>query len=155
MKFRFQGLSVEPFRLLFALSDEELQARGMRRMIADAKPGFPCRVTLEDAQPGERILLVNYEHQPAHSPYRATGPIFVRETAAEAFDGTEVPPVLRTRLLSLRAYDTDDMMVEADVVQGDEVNGALSRLFARPDAVVVHIHNAKRGCYSCRVERAL
>jgi len=154
MKFRFQGLSVEPFRPLFALSDEELAARGMRRMIADAKPGFPCRVTLEDAQPGERVLLVNYEHQPAHTPYRSIGPIFVRESAAGAYDGMDVPPVLAGRLLSLRAYDADGMMVEADVVQGDEVEGALTRLFAREGATVVHIHNAKRGCYSCSVQLA-
>ena len=153
MRFRFRGLSVVPFRPLFALNDNELAARGMRRMIADTQAGFPCRVSLEDAEIGERVLLTNYEHQPAHSPYRASGPIFVRESAAEAYDGTQVPPVLRSRLLSLRAYDTDGMMVEADVVQGDQVEEALSRLFARDGASDVHIHNAKRGCYSCRVER--
>lgn len=153
MKFRFQGLSVAPFQAAFALSDEELIRRGMRRMVASAKPGFPCRVSLEDAEPGERVLLANYEHQPAHSPYRATGPIFVRESAAAAYDGPEVPSVLSGRLLSLRAYDVDGMMVDADVVPGDEVEAALSRLFARDDSGYVHIHNAKRGCYACRVER--
>ena len=154
MKFRFQGLSVAPFRAAFALSDDELVQRGMRRMIADAKPGFPCRVSLEDAEPGERVLLTNFEHQPAHSPYRATGPIFVRENATIAYDGMEVPPVLRGRLLSLRAYDGDGMVVDADVVPGNDVEAALARLFARGDSAYVHIHNAKRGCYACRVERA-
>ncbi|MDE2134521.1 MAG: DUF1203 domain-containing protein [Alphaproteobacteria bacterium] len=154
MKFRFQGLSVAPFRSLFALGDGELAARGMRRMIADAKPGFPCRVSLEDAEPGERVLLANFEHQPAHSPYRATGPIFVRESAGAPYDSTDVPPVLRGRLLSLRAYDADGMIVDADVVPGDDVESALSRLFARDGSAYVHIHNAKRGCYACRVEQA-
>ncbi len=154
MKFRFQGLSVAPFRSLFALGDGELAARGMRRMIADAKPGFPCRVSLEDAEPGERVLLANFEHQPAHSPYRATGPIFVRENVGAAYDGIDVPPVLRGRLLSLRAYDANGMMVDADVVPSDDVESALSRLFERADTAYVHIHNAKRGCYACRVERA-
>jgi hypothetical protein len=154
MKFRFQGLSVAPFAPLFALSDAELKARGMRRMIADEKLGFPCRVSLEEAEPGERVLLTKFEHQPAHSPYRATGPIFVRENAGAAYDGTDVPPVLRGRLLSLRAYDSDDMMVDADVVPGDDVEAALARLFSRADSAYVHIHNAKRGCYACRVERA-
>ena len=154
MKFRFQGLSVAAFRPLFALTDDELAARGMRRMIADTKPGFPCRISLEDARLGEHVLLTNYEHQPAHSPYRATGPIFVRESAEAAYDGTQVPPVLRGRLLSLRAYDADGMIVEADVVPGDDVEAALPRLFARDDSAYVHIHNAKRGCYACRVERA-
>jgi hypothetical protein len=153
MKFRFQGLSITSFRPLFALTDDDLAARGMRRMIADAKPGFPCRVSLEDAEPGERVLLVNYEHQPAHSPYRAIGPIFVRESAGAAYDSLNVPPVLRGRLLSLRAYDADGMMVEADVVCGDEVEASLTRLFARADSAYVHIHNAKRGCYACLVEQ--
>ena len=154
MKFRFQGLSVAPFAPLFALSDAEIETRGMRRMIADEKPGFPCRVSLEDAEPGERVLLTNFEHQPAHSPYRATGPIFVRENAGAAYDGTDVPPVLRPRLLSLRAYDRDGMIVEADAVLGDDVEAALARLFAPDDTAYIHIHYAKRGCYACRVDRA-
>ena len=154
MKFRFQGLSVAPFAPLFALSDAELEARGMRRMIADEKPGFPCRVSLVDAEPGERVLLTNFEHQPAHSPYRATGPIFVRENAGAAYDGTDVPPVLRPRLLSLRAYDRDGMIVEADAVLCDDVEAALARLFAPDDTAYIHIHYAKRGCYACRVDRA-
>ena len=153
MKLRFQGLSLAPFQAAFALSDDELARRDMRRMIADAKPGFPCRVSLEDAEPGERVLLANYEHQQAHSPYRATGPIFVRESATAAYDGIEVPPVLRGRLLSLRAYDADGLIVDADVVPGDDVEAALARLFARDDSAYVHVHNAKRGCYACRVER--
>jgi hypothetical protein len=153
MLLRFRGIPAELFQPLFALSEDELAVRGMRRMIADAKPGFPCRVSLEDAEPGERVLLTNFEHQTAHSPYRANGPIFVRENAGAAYDGTAVPPVLRPRLLSLRAYDADGMMVDADVSPGDDVEAALARLFTRADSAYVHIHNAKRGCYACRVER--
>ncbi len=78
----------------------------------------------------------------------------MRESAGAPYDGTDVPPVLRGRLLSLRAYDVDGMIVDADVVPGDDVESALSRLFARDDSASVHIHNAKRGCYACRVERA-
>jgi hypothetical protein len=153
MAFRFKGLHSEQFADLIPLSDAELEAQGFRRMVADEKPGFPCRVSLEDAEPGERVLLVNYEHQPAHSPYRAKGPIFVREKAVAAFDGSDVPPVLRSRLLSLRAYDRDGMIVEADVVEGAEVETLLTRLFARPDTAYVHIHYAKRGCFAAVVER--
>jgi Protein of unknown function (DUF1203) len=154
MSFRFKGLHAEPFSDLIALSDAELESRGMRRMVANAKPGFPCRVTLEDAEPGESLLLLNYEHQPAHSPYRAIGPIFVRETAADPFNGTDVPPVLRSRILSLRAYDKDAMIVEAAVVDGKEVETVLERLFARADTAYVHIHYAARGCFATLVERA-
>ena len=154
MSFRFKGLHSEQFSDLVGLSDAALEARGFRRMVADSKPGFPCRVSLEDADPGERVLLINYEHQPAHSPYRATGPIFVRENAMGASDEHAVPSALRCRLLSLRAYDADGMIVEADVVDGRAVETLLTRLLARPDTAYVHIHYAKRGCFAARVERA-
>ena len=155
MSFRATGLSPSHFEPLFALSDADLAARGIKRMTADEKPGFPCRVTLEDAEPGERVLLLPFEHQPAHSPYRASGPIFVRERAAQAFDTADVvPPALRGRMLSLRGYDADDCIVEADVVSGDAVEEAISRFFARDDVSYIHVHNAKRGCFACRIDRA-
>lgn len=153
MSFHFKGLPLEPFAPLFALSDAELEAQGFRRMVVDEKPGFPCRVTLADAEPGEEVLLVNYEHQPAHSPYRAKGPIFIGKHGAR-FDGHEVPPALRTRLLSLRAYDRDGMIVDADAVDGDKIEPVLERLFARVDTAYVHVHYAKRGCFAALVERA-
>jgi hypothetical protein len=154
MSFRAVGLPLSPFEPLFALDDEALAAHGMRRMTADAKPGFPCRVTLEDAEPGETLILLPYEHQPAESPYRASGPIFVREAARTPFDETDVvPPVLRGRLLSLRGYDDGDCIVEADVVSGDNAEEAITRFFARDDVRYIHIHNAKRGCFACGIER--
>jgi len=155
MSFRAIGLSPSLFGALFALDDAELARRGMRRMTADAKPGFPCRVSLEDAEPGERLILLPFEHQPAHSPYRASGPIFVRERAGAAFDRVGVvPQVLRGRMLSLRAYDAAGLMVDADVISGDDVEAAIARLFARDDVGYLHVHNAKRGCYACRIDRA-
>ena len=152
MIYRFKGLDSQKFAPLFALSGDELAAHGFARMTVDEKPGFPCRISLADAEPGEAVLLVNFEHQPAHTPYRASGPIFVRENA-DAFDGTEVPPALRVRLLSLRAYDRAGMMVDADVVEGCEIETLLERLFARDDTDYVHAHYAKRGCFAARVER--
>jgi hypothetical protein len=155
MSFRATGLSPSHFDPLFALSDGELAARGIQRMTADEKPGFPCRVTLEDAEPGERLLLLPFEHQRAHSPYRASGPIFVRECATQAFDVTDVvPPVLRGRMLSLRGYDAGDCIAEADVVSGDKVEDAITRFFANSNVRYIHVHNAKRGCYACRIDRA-
>ena len=154
MAFRFTGLPFGPFEPLLALSDEELAGKGFRRVVADAKPGYPCRISLEDAEPGERVLLVNYAHQPAHSPFKAIGPIFVREVARTTFDARAVPPVLRGRMLSLRAYDKGGMMVDADVVEGNEVEPLIERLFANGEADYLHVHFARRGCYSCRVDRA-
>jgi hypothetical protein len=154
MSFRFTGIAHEPFAPLFALSDTELAARGMRRVTADSKPGYPCRVSLEDAGIGERLILLPFDHQPAHSPYKASGPIFVRENVREAYEGTAIPEVLNGRLLSLRGYDARDLIVEADVVEGAGAKDALTRMFGNSDVAYVHIHNAKRGCYACRVDRA-
>ena len=155
MPFRVKGLDRSQFEPLFALGDAELEVRGMRRLIADAKPGFPCRVSLDDAVPGERVLLLGYEHQPAHSPFRASGPVFVRESARTTFDATDrLPPVFATRLLSLRAYDAAGMMVDADVVEGRDAESVIARLFSRTDTAYLHAHYAKRGCFACRIERA-
>jgi len=154
MPFRVKGLDRSQFEPLFALGDAELEARGMRRLIADAKPGFPCRISLEDASPGERVLLLGFEHQPAHSPFRASGPIFVREAAHMTFDAVDqLPPVFATRLLSLRAYDATGMMVDADVVEGRDAEDTIARLLSRVDTEYLHAHYAKRGCFACRIER--
>lgn len=154
MHYRFKGISRAPFEPLMDLDDDALLEKNARRMIAEGKPGFPCRVTLEDAEPGESLLLVPYLHQPAHSPYRASGPIFVREKPAAIYDGEEVPPVLRTRLLSVRAYDDAGMMVDADVTEGKDVEPLLARLFGQREVDYVHVHFARRGCFACRVDRS-
>jgi hypothetical protein len=154
MSYRFKGLPLAPFAPYFGMSEEELARHDIRRMTADEKPGFPCRVSLEDAEPGEPVLLLSFPHQPAHSPYKASGPIFVRERAGESFDATCVPPVLRNRFLSLRAYDASGMMIDADVTEGNEVETLLARLFANADVETIHIHNARRGCFACSVVRA-
>lgn len=158
MPFRFKGLPREPFAPLLAMSDAELEAVGAHRMIAGDKPGFPCRVSLEDAEPGERLVLLSFAHQDAASPYKAAGPIFVREAARTPYDSTDVPPVFRAgRLLSARAYDAAGLMVDADVADSAKAGALaslLEELFARADTDYIHLHYAKRGCYAARVERA-
>jgi len=155
MTFRIRGLSPEPFRALFGLSDAQLAARGARRYIADAKPGFPDRVELRDAEPGEAVILVNYEHQGADTPYRSRHAIFVLEGAGAAYDRVgETPQVLRGRQLSLRAFDGGDMMIDADLCDGGEVEGLIGKLLANPGVAYIHAHYAKRGCYAARIDRA-
>ena len=115
-----------PFRNLFGLSDEKLAKLNVKRVVADAKPGYPDRVELRDAEPGETLLLLNYLHQPADTPYRASHAIFVREGAATAYEGVdETPECLRLRPISLRAFDAAGMMVDADLASGREVEAAI------------------------------
>jgi hypothetical protein len=155
MSFRYKGLLVATFEPFLRMSDAELEAIGARRMIADEKPSFPCRVTLEDAELGERVLLLSFPHQDAHSPFRASGPVFIREGARETYDCDVPPPVFRAgRLLSARAYDAAGMMVDADVTESDDLELLLGKLFARDDTDYVHVHYARRGCFAARVERA-
>ena len=119
-----------------------------------SRPGFPCRVTLEDAAPGETLLLLNYEHLPDASPYRSRHAIFVREGAeTPALYMDEIPELLATRLLSVRAFDRDAMMTNADVVEGKALGPLIKTMFADPAVAFLHVHNAKRGCFAARVDR--
>jgi hypothetical protein len=155
MIFRIKGLSPEPFRHLYGLSDKELATAGVKRYIADRNPGFPDRIEMRDGEPGETFLLINHVCQPADTPYRATHAIFVREGAERTFDRVdEVPEVMRIRLLSLRAFDEEGMMVDADVVDGMEIESLIERFFSNPKVAYIHAHNAKRGCYSGQIDRA-
>lgn len=151
---RYIGLAAAQFAPLFSLDDSTLAAKGMTRVTCTEKPGFPCRVSLEDAEPGESLLLLSFCHHDTASPYRAEGPIFVREKASQAYDSNTPPPVMRSRVLSVRAYDADGMMKDAGIAQGGEVEAVCERLMTRPDIAYLHVHNAAPGCFAARVERA-
>ena len=152
--FRLVGLAAENFEPLFAMTDAELDALGARRVVADAPTGFPCRVSLADAAPGDELLLLPFEHLCTRSPYRASGPVFVRRGVPRALLAPgEIPPYVTRRQMSVRAYDANDMMVDADVCEGADVRGTLDRMLADDAVAFIHLHNAKRGCFSCRVER--
>lgn len=153
--FRVTGLSPEPFTGLYGLPDADLARMGIRRMLVDEKPGFPDRIEMREAEIGETVLLLNHVSQPADTPYRASHAIFIREGAREAYDRIgDIPQVMRGRLLSLRAFDADGMMVDADVVEGVRMEPVIARFFAQPEVAYIHVHNAKRGCYSGRIDRA-
>ena len=154
MDFRISGLSAEPFRHLYGLTDQELRVHGALRYVADSKPGFPDRIEMRDADIGQRLLLLNHVCQPADSPYRASHAIFIREGAEQTYDRIDqVPQVMRTRLLSLRAYDACGMMLDADVIDGGSVEAIIARFFGNGAVAYIHAHNAKRGCYSGRIDR--
>lgn len=153
--FQFVALPAERFAPYFAWTDDQLHAIGARRMVVDERPGTPCRVSLADADIGETVVLLPFAHHEVDGPYRASGPIFVRQgavTATPAVD--EIPAMFHHRLLSLRGYDAAGTMVAADVVQGTELGDALRRVFAETRVDTVHLHNARPGCFNCRVVRA-
>jgi hypothetical protein len=153
MTYRITGLDPAPYRPLFGLSDDELAQRGVVRMTV-TDPTFPCRVSLTDRTPGETVLLVNHVSHDVSNPYRASHAIFVTESdqqPAQFMDA--VPPVFERRVLSLRGFDAEGMMVEAILAQPGEADGGIRTLFANADIETIHAHNATRGCFAARIER--
>ena len=149
------GLPLEDFAPLFGLSDEALAARGVIRRVVDSPVGFPSRVDLEDAQVGDTVLLLNYEHQPADTPFRARHAIFVNEKA-QATRRTlhALPGAITARdAVSLRAFRDDGMMIDAGFAPRGEVEAAIAGFFADPAVAYLHAHTVGWGCYLARIDR--
>jgi len=155
MTFQFHALDPARFAPLFQQSNGTLaEARAMRKTV-DTNPGYPCRVSLADAEVGETVLLLNYQHQPAASPFQSAHAIYVREHAEQAFPRPgEVPALFRNRLISIRAFDGQHLITNADVVEGACLNEAIPAMLNDAKVGYLHLHNAKLGCYLARVTRA-
>ncbi len=155
MSFIISGLDPQEFKPLFGLSDEDLAERGVVRKTASAMPGFPCRVTLEDAEPGESVLLMNYESHKADTPYRSAYAIYVRENALAAPVFTnELPPVFKNRPIALRIFNTAGNLIGADMGVNDDLPVKIEKAFENPEASYIHAHNAMHGCFAAEVRRA-
>lgn len=154
MPFQIHALAAEPFQHLFALTDDELSAQNMRRVQVDAQPGYPCRVSLRDADIGTSAILLNYTHHDAPTPYQACHAIYVCEGASQARPAkNSIPPVFLARPISLRGFDKTGEMVAADLADGEQVATAIETLFGDRRIAYIHLHNAKPGCYAARADR--
>jgi Protein of unknown function (DUF1203) len=152
--FRIVGLASAQFESLYLLNENELAKQGAQRLLVDAKPGFPCRVSLADAEIGEHVILLPFVHHDVESPYRASGPIFVCETAKQVeLAPNEIPDVVASRVMSIRAYNDKGVMVNASVTPGKELKSQIEKFLGDVKISYLHLHNAGAGCYSCRVER--
>ncbi|HAQ35383.1 MAG: hypothetical protein CMF74_01985 [Maricaulis sp.] len=155
MSFQIHAVDPAAFAPLFAMSEDELSGQFARRVIADAKPGYPCRVSLQDAEPGETLILAHFMHQPANSPFRSSHAVYVREGAVPAeLDPGDIPAQFSHRLMSVRAFDTAGMMRDADVVEGTSLRPVIDRMLAAPETAELHLHYARPGCFAARVTRA-
>jgi uncharacterized protein DUF1203 len=152
MTFRIRGLPAEDFTHLFGLSDLDLATKGAVRRTADGN--YPCRVSLTDSQPGDELLLINYEHHPVDSPYRMRFAIFVREGDQTYDKVNEIPEQLRKRTLAVRSFDAKGMMVDNRLVDGQQIEPVLEKLLGPSNVDYLHIHFAAAGCYAARVDRA-
>lgn len=154
MDFQISPLSIDNFSHLFGQDSDELSRHSIQRKVVDCEPGYPCRVSLEDAKVGESVLLLNFEHQPLPTPFRSSHAIYVREAAHQARPArNEIPEALKLRLLSVRAFDAAGMIIDADVIDGERLESLIERMFANDCVDYLHIHNAKLGCYLALAER--
>ncbi len=155
MSFQISALNIDQFSHLFGQDRDTLAKQGVQRIVVDNHPGYPCRISLRDAEVGEEVLLMNYEHQPMPTPFRSSHAIFVRESASQAIpNSNEIPKMFRHRLLSVRAFDKSGMMIDADVIDGERLESLIERMLENKSADYLHIHNAKLGCYAALVERS-
>jgi hypothetical protein len=152
MNFRILGLPADDFARLFELSDDDLAKMGGVRRTADGN--YPCRVSLTDSQPGDELLLINYEHHRVDSPYRMRFAIFVREGEQTYDKVNEIPEQLRKRMLAARSFDARGMMVDFRLVDGRELEPVIEKFLTPSNVDYLHIHFAAAGCYAAKVERA-
>lgn len=153
--FSISGLSPEQFAHLYGMDDDGLRRHRARRYLVDCSPGFPDRVEMRDLEPGESALLVNYTHHDADTPYRSSHAVFVREGATASFSSrNSVPQVLRIRMLSVRAFDDEGMLLDAGLTDGMQLEDQIEQLFANARCAYLHVHYAKFGCYAARIDRA-
>lgn len=152
--FQLVALEKKQFEYLFDLDEAEMSKNGIQKMVVDTFPGFPCRVSLADAEIGEEVILLNYEHHNVNSPYKSSGPIFVRKIA-QTFKPkvNDIPIMFNHRLLSLRGYDEKSMIIFAEVVKGEILKERLFEILKNQKIEYLHIHNAGPGCYNCLVKR--
>jgi len=157
MNVDFKIVAIENnFNHLFSLNKEELTSKGIVKIIADEKPGFPCRVSLEDAAIGEEIILLPFQHHKTNSPYQSSGPIFVRKNAKSSnLKINEIPKMLLHRLLSLRIYDDKGMMIDAKTIEGKTIKNEIGIIFTNNLVSYIQIHNSSPGCYNCQVNKVV
>ncbi len=154
MSFLIQALDPTPFRPLFSMSEEELRKHQARRMTVAKSPGTPCRVSLQDAEVGEEVILVNYQHQPSDSPYQSNHAIFIRKDAEKQHMlAGEIPEQFRHRLMSVRAFSKTHMLVDADAVEGTALEAVLEKFMSNPKVDYIHLHYAQPGCFAAKVDR--
>jgi hypothetical protein len=115
----------------------------------------PCRHCLRWASPGERVILFPYTSIQPGRPYFETGPIFVHADPCERYRRTHEFPADFRRNRVLRAYDSDDNMIDAEVIEIDNIGQVIERMLSNPAAAFLQARSVTRGCYTFRLERKI
>ena len=154
MTYVIKGLSPEMFDQYRGLDDTALASLSARRVTATSKPGFPCRVSLADAEEGEKLILLHHVSHDVSNPYRSAYAIYVREAVVEAASYRDtLPPVFSNRPLAMRAFSIEGMLTTARLALPGQAEVAILDLLADEAIDYVDVHNAAHGCFAARVER--
>jgi hypothetical protein len=154
MIYRIRGIDPAPYRYLFGADAADLAEARAVRIVAACTLGFPCRVSLTDAEIGEGLILVNHVSHDVETPYRSSYAIYVREAAETAADFVdELPPVFANRLLGLRAFDGAGMLSNAALAMPRNAEVSIRALLADEQIAYIDAHNAAQGCFAARIER--
>lgn len=149
-------MTVSSFRLIPIDPEvaQSLRENAVVVQVADAQPGYPCRECLKDAQIGDELVLVPYDPFVTDSPYRGSSAIYLHRTPCEPWrDDGDVPKQQLGRRLSFRSFASDEMMVDAEVVEGATFVEAATRMLQKRNVEFINVHNASPGCWALRVER--
>ena len=124
------------------------------RRVADGPS--PCRHCLRDARDGEDLLLLSWHLPRPRGIYWTPSPIFLHAGDCPRFDAPDViPDIVRSRLVSVRAYDAGGMCLYdlGHAGEGADIDAPLTRAIGDRRTAFVNIHTAKPGCLLCQVER--
>jgi hypothetical protein len=154
MNFIISGIDPSPYAHLMGAPEGVLRHAGAVRRRADAQPGFPCRVLLEDAALGDTLLLLNHESHSAPTPYRNAYAIYINERARRpARYENEIPPVMRGRPIALRQFSAAGMLINASLALKGDSKEQILAAFEDSDVAYIHAHNAAHGCFAARIDR--
>jgi hypothetical protein len=129
--------------------------QALRPIRVDDSPGYPCRVCLRDAAVGDEVFLIAHRASPVEHPHSVVGPVYIHAHACAPWAAAgSLPPVVRTRRLAVRAYDSGGDLIACELAEGAAVEAAITRLFEDSRAAALHLHFARAGCFACRLERA-
>jgi hypothetical protein len=139
---------------MFEMDEAGLASLNALRVVAEEGGGYPCRVSLRDAEPGEQLILVNHVSQPLASPFRACHAIYVRKDAERLAPLVDaVSDYLDRRTLSLRGFDASGRIAAALLAAPGGADAAIRELLSNGEVAEIHAHSAAYGCFLARIER--
>lgn len=116
----------------------------------------PCRVCLDVARPGERLILFSYKPFAESSLYQEIGPVFIHADRCTSYQNlSQIPPYFNTRPLVVRPYTSRHHIHSAQKwADTGQLQSVAAEVLDNPDVAYVHVRSHTRGCYMFRVERA-